>query len=103
MKYTKEQILEIADKIMKDLRGKFYFEGCIIDMAFSEQETFAGKYKGQIKPQWIVGVKAIFDNEDILMISDEDGEPLYYMNFNTFVYEIAKDEKGYYRVGLPRD
>jgi len=54
-------------------------------------------------PVWRVSVKAVFDNVDFLIISDETGEPLYYQNFNTYIFDIEKDEKGCFRVGLPRN
>jgi hypothetical protein len=103
MKHTEEQILKIAHKVMKDLRGNYYFEDCVDGIAFKNRNVNYGKYEGKKMAQWIVGIKSLFDNEDLLLISDEDGEPLYYQNFNTFVNEIDKDERGYYRVGLPRD
>lgn len=100
MKHTTEQIKEKAHQVMKDLDGKFYFETCIIDTHFSKDKAISlSKAKGKTISVWIVGVKAIFDNEDLLIISDETGEPLYYQNFNTFVFNIEKDDDGkYYKV-----
>ncbi|NHN25543.1 hypothetical protein FIA58_007625 [Flavobacterium jejuense] len=104
MKHTKEQIIEKAKNIMKDLDGKFYFEDCIIDAFFSKDKVSNySKYAGKKHSSWIIGIKAIADNEDLLFISDETGEPIYYMNFNTKVFDIENDQKGYFRVGLPRD
>jgi hypothetical protein len=104
MKHTEEQILTIAKKVMKDLDGKFYFEDCIIDAFFSKDKiSNYSKYAGKKHSSWIIGIKAIADNEDLLFISDETGEPIYYMNFNTKVFDIEKDEKGYFRVSLPRE
>lgn len=97
MKHTEEKIKEIARKIMKDLDGKYYFENCVIDTFFKKnEEVFAGKSKGKILPVWIVGIKAIADNEDLLYISDETGEPLYYQNFNIICFDIKKEKDGKY-------
>lgn len=104
MKYTEEQIIAKAKEIMKDLDGKYYFEECVAGVAFRKNKiSNYGKNIGEKHSMWIVGIKALADNEDLLFISDETGEPLYYQNFNTFVFDIEKDEKGYFRVGLPRD
>ncbi len=104
MKNTEEQILAKAKKVMKDLKGKFFYEDCVKD-AFFDKNTIVkyGKLKDKKHSIWIIGINAFADNEDLLYISDETGEPIYYMNFNTMVFDIEKDEKGYFRVGLPRD
>ncbi len=104
MKYTEEQILAKAKKVMKDVKGKFYSEDCIEGALYQKADKIiSGKNKNKIMPTWSVSIKAIFNNIDILTISDETGEPLFYMNFNTLIFDIEKDEKGYFRVGLPRD
>ena len=104
MKHTEEQILSKAKKVLKDLDGKYYFDECINDAFFDKgQMSNYGKFKGKKHSTWIIGVKSLADNEDLLFISDETGEPLYYQNFNTFVFDVEKDERGYFRVGLPRD
>ena len=104
MKYTEEKILAKAKKVMKDLRGKFYFEDCVDGATYRKDKDIKyGKLKDKKHSTWIVGIKAFAGNKDLLYISDETGEPLYYMNFNTMVFDIEKDEKGYFRVGLPRD
>ncbi len=97
MKYTEQLIKDKADQIMKDLDGKFYFTGCVVDALFKENEiVFAAKLKGKKHPVWTVAIKAIFDRLDFLIISDETGEPLYYMNFNTLTFDIEKDKDGKY-------
>ncbi|MCY0969677.1 hypothetical protein [Chryseobacterium wangxinyae] len=104
MKHTKEQIIARAKEIMKDLDGKYYFEECV-DGAFYDEnhKIISGKNEGKSYSMWVIRIIALMDNSDFLTISDETGEPLYYQNFNTFVFDIEKDEKGYFRVGLPRD
>jgi len=104
MKYTKEQIIARAKEIMKDLDGKYYFEGCV-DGAFYDEnyKIISGKNEGKSYSMWVIRIIALMDNSDFLTISDETGEPLYYQNFNTYIFDIEKDEKGYFRVGLPRD
>ena len=104
MNYTKEEILDKATTILKDLNGKYYFEGCVDDATYIENKLIAfGRFKDEKQSIWIVMAKAFADNVDLLIISDKTGEPLYYQNFNTFVFDIEKDDKGYFRVGLPRD
>jgi len=104
MKHTEEQILAKAKEIMKDLDGKYYFEDCVAGVVFKKNKiSNYGKNIGEKHSTWIIGIKALADNEDLLFISDETGEPLYYQNFNTFVFDVEKDERGYFRVGLPRD
>ena len=104
MKYTEEQITAKAKEVIKDFRGKYYSEECIDGVVFRENKDINfGKLKDQKHSTWIIGVKSLADNEDLLFISDETGEPLYYQNFNTFVFDVEKDERGYFRVGLPRD
>lgn len=97
MKHTEEQIKEKARQIMKDLNGKYYFENCVVDTFFKKKEdVFTGKSKGKVLPIWIVGIKAIADNENLLLISDETGEPLYYQNFSMVCFDVEKDKYGKY-------
>lgn len=97
MKYTEEQIKEKANQIMKDLDGKYYIENCVSNAKYKrKEEIFTGKLKGKIISSWTISIKAIFDNLDFLLISDETGEPLYYMNFNTICFDIEKDKDGKY-------
>lgn len=104
MKHTEEQIVEKAKVILKDFRGKYYSDECIDGTVYRENKNISfGKLKGKKHSTWIIGVKALADNEDLLFISDETGEPLYYQNFNTYTFDVEKDERGYFRVGLPRD
>ncbi|WP_379966947.1 hypothetical protein [Epilithonimonas sp. UC225_85] len=104
MKYTEEQILAKAKEIMKDFRGKYYREECV-DGAFYKKndKMISGKNEGKTFSTWTVGILSLADNSDFLTISDETGEPLIYQNFNTFIFDVEKDERGYFRVGLPRD
>jgi|GEM_PF-695591 len=104
MKHTEEQILTKAKEVLKDFRGKYYSEDCIKDAFFDKDKiSNYGKNKDKKHSTWIIGVESLADNEDLLFISDETGEPLYYQNFNTFTFDIEKDERGYFRVGLSRD
>lgn len=103
MNYTKEQILDKSETVLKDLKGKYYIKGCVDGAVFNESDELLGKNTGKIANTWSVAVKSLAYNRDFLIISDETGEPIYYMNFNTLVSDIDKDEKGYFRVGLPRD
>ena len=104
MKHTEEQIIAKAKEVLKDFRGKYYSEECINKATFNDKdEIFSGKNKGKITDTWSVSIISLAENLDFLTISDETGEPLYYQNFNTFTFDIEKDERGYFRVGLPRD
>ncbi|MFD2917089.1 hypothetical protein [Psychroserpens luteus] len=97
MKYTEEQITNKAKQVMKDLDGQFYTEECIDGILFKENETVGyGRFEGKQKSIWTVHINAIFDNIDLLFLSDETGEPLYYHNFNMILFEIEKDNKGVY-------
>jgi|688.fasta_scaffold96853_4 hypothetical protein len=104
MKHTEEQIIEKAKEILKDLDGKYYFEDCVNKATFKNiDESFIAKNMDIKGAVWSISIHSLADNLDFLVVSDETGEPLYYMNFNTLVFDIEKDEKGYFRVGLPRD
>ncbi|MDH7913765.1 hypothetical protein [Winogradskyella sp. SYSU M77433] len=97
MNYTEEQIIEKAKQIMKDLRQEFYSEECINGIFFTkEKRLLFGENKDKFDAVWSVGISSFFDNVDFLHISDETGEPLYYQNFNTFVFDIGKDTKERY-------
>lgn len=97
MKHTEEQVLEKAKKILIDLFKDLYNETDIRKASFNEKkELIRGKDVGKTHPCWTISINAPFDNIDFLAISDETGEPLYYMNFNTIVYEIGKDPDGNY-------
>lgn len=97
MNYTEEQIIEKTKQIIKDLLDEFYSDELIRKILFKENDTpLIGKYKGQKHPTWTVSVEALFDNVDFLHISDETGEPLYYQNFNTIVFNIDKTPEGKY-------
>ena len=98
MKHTKEQIIAKAKLIMKDLEGKFYTENCINDdIKFLEKETIEyGKFKSKEMSLWLIVINSLFDNHDFLYISDETGEPVYYQNFNTFVFDVEKNKDSEY-------
>lgn len=100
MKNTEEEIIKKAKQIIKDFREEYYFEDCMDGVLFKEsQKLDYGELKGETIPCWTVYVKAIFDNIDLLFISEETGEPLYYHNFNMILFGIQKDEDGkYYKV-----
>ena len=102
MKHSEEDIKEIAKKVMQDLEGKFYVENGIGQPRFdSEKEILSGKEMGNTHPVWIIGIDAMADNIDFLFISDETGEPLYYQNFNTFIFDIKQKSNGqYYLEGI---
>lgn len=104
MKHTEEQILAKAKEILKDFRGKYYREECINKLTFKKtDESFKAKEKDIKDSVWSVSINSLAENLDFLIISDDTGEPLYYQNFNTFTFDIEKDERGYFRVGLSRD
>jgi len=95
--YTEEQILERTKKILKDLHREYYNESKIESLYFNAKEELPnGENEGKEHPCWVIFVKALFDNNDFLTISDETGEPLYYQNFNLNTAEIAKDSEGVY-------
>ena len=97
MKHTKENIFELAKKVLKDFKGNRYKESDIESIFFSkEKELYRGKNEGKMHPCWTIEVKAPFENTDFLTISDETGSPLYYQNFNMIIFEINIDENGFY-------
>jgi len=97
MKYTEEQILEIAKKVLRDLEKEYYKEENIENTWFVEKEELArGANKGKEHPCWIVSVnEPVFDSSQFLTIDDETGEPLYLQTKHA-VHEIQKDEDGNY-------
>jgi hypothetical protein len=69
MKHTKEQIVSKAKQIMKDLDGQFYIDDCVEEALFLKDEPIEfGNSEGKLRDQWVVLVKAIFDNSDHLYI-----------------------------------
>jgi len=99
MKHTQQIITEKTKKILKDLRGEYYSDSSVGDAIFDEEKIiFTGENKGKKHPVWTIDINSFFDNVDFLHISDETGEPIYYQNFNTIVFEVKKDSDGkYYR------
>ncbi|OUS01594.1 hypothetical protein A9Q86_07410 [Flavobacteriales bacterium 33_180_T64] len=97
MNYTEEQIIEKAKQVMEDLREEYYSDNCIRRVFFEEEKILlSGENKEKLQAVWSVGINSFFDNVDFLHISDETGEPLYYQNFNTFVFNIDKIPEGKY-------
>lgn len=97
MIHTEEQIIEKAKQVMTDLLDKYYSDEWIDGVLFDEEDTlFSGENKGDKHPIWTVSINSFFDNLDFLYVSDETGEPLYYQNFNTFVFDIEKNPEGKY-------
>lgn len=98
MKHTKEQIIAKAKLVMKDHLEKYYTENCVKENVtyFGKELIEYGKYKGKEIPLWLANIKSLFDNENLLFISDETGEPVYYQNFNTYIFDVEKDKNGKY-------
>jgi len=97
MKHTENQILEIAKQVLKDLGPLTNNTNKIRTMRFnSEKELARGAAIGKLHPCWTIFIDTLFDNTDVLTISDESGEPLYYQNFNMATIEIRKDANGIY-------
>lgn len=103
MNHTREQIISKAKKIMKDHLDEYYTEGCVdeeLNDPYMELVNY-GKYKGEEISLWLVAINSLFDNHNFLFISDETGEPVYYQNFNTFVFDVEKGKDGkYYMVEI---
>lgn len=98
MKHTEQQIIEISQKVLKDIDGKYYRESCISKVTFHKDDELDFPTKKTIDT-WVISIDSLFDNRDFLIISDETGEPLYYQNFNYITREIGKDSEGnYYRI-----
>lgn len=99
-KHSKEQILEKARQVMKDLRTQYYSDTCVDDAIFTADKVlFSGAHEDKTLPVWTVTINSLFDNLDFLHISDETNEPLCYQNFNTLTFDIQKNTEGkYYRV-----
>ncbi|MGB3592023.1 MAG: hypothetical protein WBA16_10105 [Nonlabens sp.] len=100
MNYTKEQIIDIAKQVMQDLDGRFYRESSVdIKPFFYKRKLYKdGISKNDTIDSWLLSIKTIGDNEDSLYISDETGEPIFYQNFNTFVFDIVKNSNGKYEL-----
>ncbi len=97
MKHTKEEMLEKAHQIMKDLRGEWYKDNCIRKINFHEQNELTYP-KNVIVDTWGASINSIFDNIDFLTISDETGEPIFIRRFTYQVQEIKKDNNGKYYI-----
>ncbi|MEE1897464.1 hypothetical protein GN157_09000 [Flavobacterium rakeshii] len=96
MNHTKQQIREIAIKVLNDIENTFNVDKIENVFYIENEEIYEGVNKGKIMPCWGVSIIAICDNADYLTILDETGEPLYYQNFNTIIYGIDKDANGKY-------
>ncbi len=98
MKYTKEQIVAKAKLVMENHLEKYYTEKCIDeDIKYIGKEVIEyGKYKGKKDSLWLIAINSLFDNHNFLHISDETGEPIYYQNFNSYIFDVEKDKDGKY-------
>jgi len=95
MKHTEQQIFEISIKILRDLNPKKFAESDIENIIFSPKDKTANSDR-KLSDSWLISIKSLFGNIDILAIADETGEPLYYQNFNFAKVKIQKDSKGIY-------
>ncbi len=93
MIHTEEQIREKVKKIISDLSndGKYFKPDCIDAIIFSENVE-------ENKDVWLIYLKVLFKNIDILTISDETGEPIFIRRFTYQVQEIKKDDNGKYYI-----
>ncbi len=82
MKHTKEQILEKAIKVIKDLDGNQNVRKVNHVTFIGNNKLSKGNNIDKEHPCWIAYTESLFGNEDHLTISDETSEPLYYLNFN---------------------
>jgi hypothetical protein len=97
MKHSQEDILAIAEKVLKSLQKQFYNKENIRGGSFKEEELLRGGKEGDIAPVWTVCIdEPVTDSAIFLTISDETGEPLYIQNKHG-VAEIEKDADGNYR------
>jgi hypothetical protein len=83
---------------MRDHLQEYYFEDCV-DEELREptiELIDCGKFVGREISVWTVAINSIFGNHDFLMISDETGEPVYFQNFNSFVFDVEKNDEGNY-------
>ena len=96
MKHTENQILE-TQQVLKDLSPTNGNTNKVRSIHFNVEEELArGVGIGKPHPCWIIFIDSLFDNTDILTISYESGESLYYQNFNMATIEIKKDANGIY-------
>ncbi len=98
MKHKKEQIIAKSKLVMKDLEDKYYTENCVdTNIKYLGKEFIKyGKFKGKEISLWLIAINSLFENHDFLHISDETGEPIYYQNFNTYIFDVEKDKEGKY-------
>lgn len=98
MKYTNEEILVKAIKILKSLNPDFFKESDIESISFSNKDV-EKSISGENIDTWTVIIReSIFDTSEFLVISDETGEPLYYQNFNMIISEIEKKSEEDYKI-----
>lgn len=96
MFHSKEQIIAKAKLVMADHLGKHYTENCVDeDIKYIGNEIIEyGKFKGKEISIWLVAINSLFGNHKFLHMSDETGEPVYYQNFNTYIFDVEKDKDG---------
>lgn len=103
MNYTKEQILELALKTLKDINFECDRNIDIKNISFNESEKPPqGEFGDKEIPTWTATVehgKLLFgeSRSGFLIISDETGEPLYFQTSMVTLMEIEKDENGNYK------
>lgn len=99
MIHTEQQIKEKAKKIISDLNNdsKYFKPDCIDSIVFSENKQLL-KSGEEIEGVWLIYLKVLFKNIDILTLSDETGEPIFIRRFTYQVQEIKKDNAGNYHV-----
>jgi hypothetical protein len=97
MKYTEQEILDISKKILKDLEGDFFKDENLQKVIFDLNDVpIRGTKKGIKHRCWTAIInEPIFDSSIFLVISDDDGEPIYIQNKHS-VSEIVKDSNGIY-------
>lgn len=95
MKYTENEMLEKAKKILNDLNPQYFKDEYLKKVVFAKDDDVARPI-GKVIPTWTAVIEEpITDSYEFLVISDDTGEPLYIQSKH-LVVEIKKDENDVY-------
>ncbi len=95
MRYTENEMLEKAKKILKDLNPQYFKDEYLKKIVFSKDDDVARPI-GKIMPTWTAVIdEPITDSYEFLVISDDTGEPLYRQSKH-LVVEVKKNGDGVY-------
>ena len=93
--YSKEEVIEVSKKVLKDLQKDLFSEDNIVDAIFKLQDSYPNETDESFSTWTIVVEERVFGNSFFLIISDNTGEPLYTQSKH-ILSKIRKDSEGVY-------